>query len=54
VVTTESRAWHTHGLGLPVSNLPLTSELGGDAVELIVQVMLAEPTHQFGMPFSCS
>ena len=42
-VTTASPAWHTHGLRLPVSNPPLTSELGGGAVELIVQVKLAEP-----------
>src|SRR3984957_1846170 len=42
-VTTVSPAWHTHGLRLPVSNPPLTSELGGGAVEPIVQVKLAEP-----------
>ena len=42
-VTTVSPAWHTHGLRLPVSNPPLTRELGGGAVELIVQVKLAEP-----------
>src|ERR1700727_401557 len=42
-VTTVSPAWHTHGLRLPVSNPPLASELGGGAVELIVQAKLAEP-----------
>src|SRR5258708_37293250 len=42
-VTTASPAWHVHGLRLPVSNPPLTSEVGGGAVELIVQVKLAEP-----------
>src|SRR5580698_9597915 len=43
VVTTASPAWHTHGLRLPVSNPPLTSELEGGAVELIVQVKVADP-----------
>src|ERR1700722_12079458 len=42
-VTPVSPAWHTHGLRLPVSNPPLASELGGGAVDPIVQAKLAEP-----------